>query len=93
MQHFEELKQTTFSLINEQIHRVINGEIKEVKFPFAFPRETIVWLENELGFEVDEDQFDTNGWDWDWGQLCSKDGINYEIGGSGWGGSMSFRRD
>lgn len=93
MQNFEELKEKTFSLIKEQIHKVINGEIEEIKFLFMFPEETIEWLENELKFEVIDGTFDINGWDWDWWQPMSKDDVKYTLSGWGWKGTMTFRKD
>ena len=48
-------------------------------------------LEEIDGVEVDEDGFDTNGWQWDWWQRFNYNGKVFALFGSGWnGGLMCF---
>ena len=47
----------------------------------------------ELGFE-DEDNFECNGWDWDFWKKYSKDGATYTLAGSGWyNNGLTFSKD
>lgn len=47
----------------------------------------------DLGFE-DEDDFDCNGWDWDFWKKYSKDEQTYTLEGSGWyNNGLTFSKD
>jgi predicted adenine nucleotide alpha hydrolase (AANH) superfamily ATPase len=47
----------------------------------------------ELGVE-DVDDFDCNGWDWDFWKKYSKDEVYYTLSGSGWyNNGLTFSKD
>lgn len=55
-----------------------------------FPIDVLLEEITAAGFEVDDDSFDTNGWQWDWWIKMEKNGSRYTLSGSGWYGGLKF---
>lgn len=76
----------------KEIDRVIKGEITGAKSKILVSPDEVDKYLTSLGF-VQED-FDSNGWSWDFWMSYSKDGIRYTLSGSGWYNTgLVFRND
>ncbi len=87
----EEIKKFVQKDLEEQINKVILGEIEEYNSDFATLDDVKSYLES-VGFE--EGEFDSNGWQWDfWQYMMNDKQENYIISGSGYYGGVSFKKD
>jgi hypothetical protein len=76
----------------KEIEKVINGEVEFAQSKTLIsPDEADKYLQS-IGFEQEE--FDSNGWDWDFWMGYSKDEKSYVLSGSGWyNDGLSFREN
>jgi hypothetical protein len=66
----------------ELLLKVLSGEIKSFTTSTLMSPDVVAKIILESGFE--EGDFDSNGWDWDFWQTYTKDGVKYCLSGSGW---------
>lgn len=66
----------------KQIQKVIDGEVNSVRSENLISPDVVVDYLESIGFE-DED-IDTNGWDWDFWINLSKEGKKFVLSGSGY---------
>lgn len=83
-------------LITEDLHqgvqKVTSGEANDYTFTHIAP-DTIISYFEELGGAHVEDSFDTNGWQWDWWDKVSLNGVTYSISGSGYYGGTTLSKE
>jgi hypothetical protein len=78
----------------DAVVQVLDEKYPETSYKFEMqPMDNIVSTMIELGFEVDEDEIDTNGWQMDFWLYCFKDGIKYLIDGSWYYGQYRFSKE
>lgn len=70
------------------INKVINGEQKSVSLDGIYPNDVKEYIE-ELGGE-DLQEFDSNGWQWDFWMYFLYNGQRYMLAGSGYFGDLTF---
>lgn len=70
---------------------VIKNKITDYEFKYLSPNRVIEYLENKYNaIHEDNDNFDTNGWHWDWwDKITIKDKV-YGLSGSGYYGGVTF---
>jgi hypothetical protein len=77
----------------DAVAQVMDNKYPEDSYNFKMqPMDDIVETMKNLGFEVDEDEIDTNGWQVDFWLYCFKDGIKYLIDGSWYYGNYKFSK-
>ena len=76
----------------EGIQKVLNGELQYVKSSVLLsPNDVHEYLES---IDLEQGNFDSNGWDWDFWMSYTKDGVTYTLAGSGWyNNGLTFSKD
>ncbi len=75
----------------KQVIALLNGEFDAFKTGDLISPDKADQVLKSLGFE--QEDFDSNGWDWDFWMGYSKDGVEYTLGGSGWyNNGLSFSK-
>ena len=75
-----------------EIDKVLSGEIKYTKSNILIAPEDVGQYLKSVGLE--QEDFDSNGWDWDFWMTYSKDSKKYTLSGSGWyNRGLTFSRD
>lgn len=78
----------------KEIDKVINGELESVTTKTLISPDTVDKYLQSIGLE--QGNFDSNGWDWDYWMEYIKDDKYYVLSGSGWynnGISFSENKD
>lgn len=76
----------------EDIQKVLNGELQHVKSSILLsPKDVHEYLES-IGLE--QGDFDSNGWDWDFWMSYTKGDEEFTFSGSGWDNTgLTFSKD
>ncbi len=64
-------------------------ESEGISLDFGNPKLLFDMIER-FGGKVDDDHFDTNGWQWDWWSRAELNGKKIGLGGTGWDGSAKI---
>lgn len=75
--------------MTEKIQTVLDGEEERVALHYISPSTAVKYLNNIDGVENLED-FDSNGWDWDFWMGFEFEGAKYTLAGSGYQGTLNF---
>lgn len=76
----------------QQIVRLLNGKFDAFKTSNLIVPDKADQVLKSLGFQWED--FDSNGWDWDFWVTYSKDGNKYTLSGSGWyNNGLAFSKD
>jgi len=77
----------------DAVAQVMSDDYSEDIYNFKMqPIDSIIETLTKLGFEVEKDKIDTNGWQVDFWMYCFKDGVKYLIDGSWYYGDYKFRK-
>ena len=80
-------------IFKERLEQLIKEELAYIKTEGLLSPHIAEQIILELGFQ-DEDNFECNGWDWDFWKKYSKDGVTYTLAGSGWyNNGLTFSKD
>lgn len=83
--NYTEIKKEALTEATKLIQKVLDGIEDSVQFPFVSPDEASQIIE-KLG-AIDNEDFDSNGWDWDWWKEFTLGDKEYILGGSGYYGT------
>jgi hypothetical protein len=76
------------------VAQVIDDKYPEDSYNFGMqPMDKIISTMKELGFEIDEDEMSTNGWQMDFWVGCSLNEKKYQISGSWYYGEYKFSKE
>ena len=78
----DELKKQVKDLMIQDIQSVINGEKENVSLLYTRPNDIIKYIKSLGGSS--QDDFDTNGWQWDYWFNITLDGNKYSVSGDGY---------
>lgn len=83
MKNLKEIEAYVYVCMIQGIDKVISGEEESVKLYYVRPNDVISYLK-EIDPNLDDDEFQTNGWQWDyWSQIIFK-GQHYRLSGDGY---------
>lgn len=75
-----------------QVEKILSGELESFKTPNLESPDKADQVLKSLGFQ--QEDFDSNGWRWDFWMNYSKDGSIYTLSGSGWyNNGLTFSKD
>lgn len=85
----ETLREQIRQLMIESINQVINGTIDSIELPYIRPGDVIQYIVSIGGNDCEN--FDTNGWQWDYWMDVELNGKVYTLAGDGfYGNSANF---
>ena len=94
-----ELTETELNAVMPHLQRVVETgepwEDETLHFPAGLIIAAVLKLDGmtKRPRGADDDDFETNGWDWDWWQHFLHNGTGYTLHGSGFYGGLSFERE
>lgn len=88
----EKYKEELKEYYKESIKKVISGEAEGIEFKTWLAPDTVRDICEELGLTY-KDEFDCNGWIWDFWDQYEYNGESYTLAGTGYYGSMAFSKN
>ena len=79
-------------LIRKGIECLFQGEIEKLEIDCYSPSK-IFKIIKSMGIEIDEDEFETNGWQYDYWQNITHNNKKYVIHGSGYYGNLTIEEN
>lgn len=90
----KELNEELNKIQTELVRQVLDGEKTENRIPHARPACIEKIIGNITGEHIDLDDFDTNGWEWDYSAYATIKDVTYRVGGDAYfNNSCSFSID
>jgi hypothetical protein len=87
----ERLEDALFSFMKMGVKAVVDGSAQIYEAKLMSPDHIYNYLLS-LGFDTDEFEMETNGWQWDYWQEFKFNDIHYQLSGSGFHGGAKFCR-
>jgi hypothetical protein len=81
------MKEQLLQEMREGIDKVVSGEIQSFRSGFLPPSEFVDYIEGKYS---QQDDFDTNGWDYDYWIRFTINDKKYTVYGSGYYGGVTF---
>ena len=77
----------------EQISKVVEGEIPSFEMDYPISIDTITEYLKEKHQLEDTDEFESNGWQWDYWMYYQGEQGRFVLGGVGWYATQSFSKE
>ena len=84
----DEIKSKVKEAMIQDIQSVLDGTIKQIGLLYVRPNDIIVYIESIGG--KNNDDFETNGWQWDYWLTLTIDNKKYSISGDGYYGDTVY---
>jgi hypothetical protein len=78
----EKIQSQVKELMESSIQQVLKGEKKSVKLHYCRPNDVIEYIERIGGEDLED--FESNGWKWNYFLKVEHNGIKYELSGDGY---------
>jgi hypothetical protein len=75
--------------INNGIDQLFEKKIKELEID-SCPPDVFFEILKDKGIDIDSDEWDTNGWQYDYWQNFTHNDIKYQVSGGGYYGKLSL---
>lgn len=86
---YNKIKTEALEQMASKIDMTVAGIINDAALHYVSPNEAVEYLRKITDME-DLEEFDSNGWDWDFWMGFKKGEIHYTLSGSGYRGELYF---